>query len=108
MNRNRAPRGIPTGGQFVATPRSEANVSLSPSYRAAVNKARKDHWSLRQDMDHFAENAEAAGSRGDPSFAGALETVADDLQERPSAPIDTSEGTFVTWGQMIPRFLRRK
>ena len=113
MNRNRAPRGTPSGGQFVATPRPEASVSLTRE----LNQARKEYrqsWAATKN-DVPSEPAERRGltfddvtdSIAESRLAGTLEAMVDDLQERHQAPIDTSKGSFVSWGQMVPRFLRR-
>lgn len=118
MNRNRAPRGIPTGGQFVATPRSEAGVSLTPPLRE-INQARKDNREMRTALEKSGASTGPVERRGlnfddvtdsivESRLAGVLEAAVDDLQERHQAPIDETTGSFVDWGQLVPKFLRRK
>jgi hypothetical protein len=115
MNRNRAPRGIPTGGQFIATPHSESEVTLKKAINGARRDYREQQWLTLQNSEPAAPVERRAltfdgvtDSIADSRLAGALEAAVDDLQERHQAPIDAATGSFVTWGQMVPKFLRRK
>jgi hypothetical protein len=154
MNINRAPRGIPTGGQFAASSRSEPNVSLSPHIAGEAAPGQEQapaakrsigvidngrtimDWDTRTEVDYDslsdyerAKVEQIAKERGypNPRLSAVLrkaERVGDDIVDKVEAlgdvaghiadvqrgdvPAPEVEGSFVGWGQILPKFLRRK
>lgn len=57
-DQNRAPKGIPAGGQFAADTRSEASVSLAPSNGATYRSQLAGNWSdFTSARDAMAQSA---------------------------------------------------
>lgn len=154
MNINRAPRGIPTGGQFVASSRSEPTVSLSHDIAGKAAREQEQEpaamrsigftdggrtimdWDTRTEVDYDSlSDSErvhvdrVARERGYPDprrseLRKAAEKIGDEISDtvdafsevaghiadvqRGNVPAPEAEGNFVGWGQMLPKFMRRK
>lgn len=151
MNINRAPKGIPTGGQFAASTRAEPSVTLPGYYdiparprsigfggggrqimnwdtnepvaydsltdeeRVKVRQTAKDHGFPDPRRAGLREKAEKVSDRISERVEEITETV-DALGEVTGHIVDIQrgevtpevEGSFVGWGQMLPKFMRRK
>lgn len=153
---SRAPKGIPSGGQFVASGRSEPSVSLGKpnarrsmplasafvegwdrkeaapddgftqqNYADSINEARASRWAVQDDRGNpspepvndpapgpIGRVRDAAGRIGDRVY-DTMDAVAELAEHqgdvrRGEAPAPEAEGSFVSWGQMVPKFLRRE
>lgn len=138
MTSNRAPRGIPTGGQFTAATFSEPNISLDrrPAYKPdhggsqppGLRGARKIDGEWVPETRVQRDPVTGAYSRRKhtdaeldffvpPGVEAEAEAVAMRLNkrdgivpkaERPVPIPPASEGDFIRWGELVPKFLRRK
>jgi hypothetical protein len=82
---NRAPKGVPTGGQFVAAEHTEPSVSLAPA-------------------PTFREKVRNSAGRGFNAVGGFADFVESNHQ-RDMAEIRNNP---IIWSDLLPKFMRRK
>jgi hypothetical protein len=85
MNMKRAPKGIPTGGQFAAHEQSEPSISLDPA-------------------PTFKEKVRGSAARG----FNAVGEFADFVESNHQRDMDEMRNNPIIWSDLLPRFMRRK